>query len=162
MTNAATDERTTHIPLEFDNVPTTKQLQDLMHAINHELDQGNLVRLDNIWDVPNGATIIYRIHPAGVLKNAVQTIEQMTALPHVLLYPGYLHLCKPGTPARVIAIEDCGGFGTQHLAQAHAYRLCMNHTYNKHDEDCNDDADPSYEGNEDRYLDCSWEDPRTD
>ena len=149
-------ERTTHIPLEFDNVPTTKQLQDLMHAINHELDQGNLVRLDNDWDVPNGATIIYRICPAGVLKNAVQTIEQMAALPHVLLYPGYLHLCRPGTPSRVIAIEDCGGFGARHLQQAHAYRLCMNHRYNKHD--VTNDATNNYECNEDSYLDCSWED----
>ena len=161
MTNAVTDERTTHIPLEFDNVPTTKQFQDLIHAINHELDQGNLVRLVNDWDVPNGATIIYRIRPAGVLKNAVQTIEQMAALPHVLLYPGYLHLCKPGTPARVIAIEDCGGFGAQHFQQAYAYRLCMNHTYNEHDEDY-DDTPLNYECNEDKYLDCSWEDKRTD
>ena len=31
--------------LTFDNPPTVKQLQDLMHAINHELDQGNLVLL---------------------------------------------------------------------------------------------------------------------
>lgn len=158
MTNTAINERTTHIPLEFDNVPTTKQLQDLMQAINHELDQGNLVRLVNDWNVPNGLTIILRIRPADSTSNAAQTIEQMAALPHVLLYPGYLHMCKPGTPARVIAIEDCGGFGAQHLAQAHAYRLCMSHRYNKHDADTSSD----YERNEDAYLDCSWEDPRND
>ena len=138
-----------------------KQLQELMKTINRELDQGNLVRLVNDWNVPNGATIIQRIQPADSTSNAVQTIEQIAALPRVLLYPGYLHLCKPGTPARVIAIEDCGGFGAQHLQQAHAYRLCMSHRYNKHDEDYND-TDPSYEHNEDRYLDLSWEDSRTD
>ena len=37
----------------------------------------------------------------------------------------------------------------------------MNHTYNEHDEDY-DGASGSYEGNEDAYLDCSWEDSRTD
>ena len=147
--------------LTFDNVPTTEQLRELMKTINNELDQGNLVRLVNDWNVPNGLTIIQRIRPADSTSNAVQTIEQIAALPHVLLYPGYLHLCKPGTPSRVIAIEDCGGFGAQHLAQAHAYRLCMNHTYNEHDEDY-DNADHSYERNEDAYLDCSWEDSRTD
>ena len=150
--------------LTFDNVPTTEQLQELMKTINRELDQGNLVRLVNVWDVPNGLTIIQRIRPAskaasmGSTSNAVQTIEQIAALPRVLLYPGYLHLCKPGTPSRVIAIEDCGGFGAQHMQQAHAYRLCMNHTYNKHD----DDTDHSYERDEDKYLDLSWEDKRTD
>lgn len=150
--------------LKFDNVPTTEQLQELMKTINRELDQGNLVRLVNDWDVPNGLTIIQRVIPAskvastGSTSNAVQTIEQIAALPHVLLYPGYLHLCKPGTPSRVIAIEDCGGFGARHMQQAHAYRLCMNHTYNEHD----DNADHSYERNEDAYLDCSWEDSRTD
>lgn len=143
----------------FDNVLTTEQLQELMQTINRELDQGNLVRLVNDWNVPNGLTIVQRIRPADSTSNAAQTIEQIAALPHVLLYPGYLHLCKPGTPARVIAIEDCGGFGAQHLAQAHAYRLCMNHRYNKHDEDY--DNEPSYEGNEDRYLDLSWEDKRS-
>ena len=149
--------------LTFDNVPTDKQLQELMKTINRELGQGNLVRLVNNWDVPNGLTIVQRIRPADSTSNAVQTIEQIAALPHVLLYPGYLHLCKPGTPARVIAIEDCGGFGAQHLQQAHAYRLCMNHRYNEHDlADTNNDATNSYEHNEDRYLDCSWEDPRTD
>ena len=153
--------------LTFDNVPTTEQLQELMKTINRELDQGNLVRLVNDWNVPNGATIIRRVIPASKgasadsTSNAAQTIEQMAALPHVLLYPGYLHLCKPGTPARVIAIEDCGGFGSRDLQQAHAYRLCMNHTYNEHDEDY-DGASDSYEGNEDAYLDCSWEDSRTD
>ena len=153
--------------LTFDNVPTTEQLQELMKTINRELDQGNLVRLVNCWDVPNGLTIIQRVITASKdastdsTSNAVQTIEQIAALPHVLLYPGYLHLCKPGTPARVIAIEDCGGFGSRDLQQAHAYRLCMNHTYNEHDEDY-DGASGSYEGNEDAYLDCSWEDSRTD
>ena len=139
-----------------------KQLQELMKTINRELDQGNLVRLINDWNVPNGLTIIQRIRPADSTSNAVQTIEQIAALPHVLLYPGYLHLCKPGTPARVIAIEDCGGFDAQHLQQAHAYRLCLNHTYNAHDTDSTDDATTSYECNEDKYLDCSWEDSRTD
>ena len=110
-----------------------RQLQDLMKTINRELDQGNLVRLVNNWDVPNGLTIIQRIRPADSTSNEVQTIEQIAALPHVLLYPGYLHLCEPGTPARVIAIEDCGGFGERHLQQAHAYRLCMNHRGNTHD-----------------------------
>ena len=149
--------------LTFDNVPTTEQLRELMHAINHELDQGNLVRLVNNWDVPNGLTIVQRIRPADSTSNAVQTIEQIAALPHVLLYPGYLHLCKPGTPARVIAIEDCGGFGERHLQQAHAYRLCMNHRYNAHDlADANNGAANNYEHNEDRYLDLSWEDKRTD
>ena len=149
--------------LTFDNVPTTEQLQELMKTINRELDQGNLVRLVNNWDVPNGLTIIQRIRPADSTSNAVQTIEQIAALPHVLLYPGYLHLCKPGTPARVIAIEDCGGFGARHMQQAHAYRLCMNHRYNAHDlDDTSDDATTSYECNEDAYLDLSWEDSRTD
>ena len=138
-----------------------RQLHELMKTINRELDQGNLVRLVNNWNVPNGLTIIQRIRPADSTSNAVQTIEQIAALPHVLLYPGYLHLCKPGTPSRVIAIEDCGGFGARHLQQAHAYRLCMSHRYNKHDEDY-DDATTSYEGNEDAYLDLSWEDKRTD
>lgn len=157
--------------LTFDNVPTAEQWRELMKTINRELGQGNLVRLVNDWDVPNGATIVQRVIPASRVaskgasadstSNAVQTIEQIAALPHVLLYPGYLHLCKPGTPSRVIAIEDCGGFGAQHLQQAHAYRICMSHTYNKHDEDY-DDADTSYEGNEDAYLDPSWEDKRTD
>ena len=153
--------------LTFDNVPTTEQLQELMKTINRELGQGNLVRLVNDWNVPNGLTIIQRVIPTSKVastdstSNAVQTIEQIAALPHVLLYPGYLHLCKPGTPARVIAIEDCGGFGSPNMQQAHAYRLCMSHTYNKHDEDY-DDANCSYECNEDRYLDCSWEDSRTD
>ena len=144
-----------------------KQLHELMQTINSELEQGNLVRLVNDWNVPNGLTIIQRIIPASKVAsedstaNAAQTIEQIAALPHVLLYPGYLHLCKPGTPSRVIAIEDCGGFGSRNLQQAHAYRLCMNHRYNKHDEDYDDTA-TNYEGNEDRYLDCSWEDSRTD
>ena len=151
--------------LTFDNPPTVKQLQDLMHAINHELDQGNLVRLVNDWDVPNGLTIIQRVIPASKdasadsTSNAVQTIEQIAALPHVLLYPGYLHVCEPGTPSRVIAIEDCGGFGTRHLQQAHAYRLCMSHRYNAHDlVVTNNNATNNYECNEDAYLDCSWED----
>lgn len=84
--------------LTFDNVPTTKQLQDLMQTINRELGQGNLVRLVNDWDIPNGATIIQRVIPASMhtnkaasadsTSNAVQTIEQIAALPHVLLYPG--------------------------------------------------------------------------
>ena len=147
--------------ITFDNVPTTEQLQELMKTINRELDQGNLVRLVNVWDVPNGLTIIQRIRPADSTSNAVQTIEQIAALPHVLLYPGYLHLCKPGTPSRVIAIEDCGGFGARHLQQAHAYRLCMSHRYNKHD-DANNDATSNCEHNEDQYLDLSWEDKRTD
>ena len=140
-----------------------KQLRELMQTINSELDQGNLVRLANDWNVPNGLTIIQRIRPTDSTANAAQTIEQIAALPHVLLYPGYLHLCKPGTPARVIAIEDCGGFGAQHLQQAHAYRLCMNHRYNAHDvDDASDDTTNNYEHNEDAYLDCSWEDSRTD
>ena len=140
-----------------------KQLHELMQTINSELDQGNLVRLVNNWNVPNGATTIQRIRPADSTSNAAQTIEQIAALPRVLLYPGYLHLCKPGTPARVIAIEDCGGFGSSNMQQAHAYRLCMNHRYNAHDlNDTSDDTATSYEGNEDRYLDCSWEDSRTD
>ena len=143
--------------LTFDNVPTTEQLRELMKTINSELDQGNLVRLVNDWNVPNGATIIQRIRPADSTSNAAQTIEQIAALPRVLLYPGYLHLCKPGTPSRVIAIEDCGGFGSSNMQQAHAYRLCMNHTYNEHDEDY-DANDLNYECNEDRYLDLSWED----
>lgn len=144
-----------------------KQLQALMRTINYELDQGNLVRLINNWDVPNGATYIQRIRPADSTSNAVQTIEQIAALPRVLLYPGYLHLCKPGTPARVISIEDCGGFGASNLQQAHAYRLRMSNTYNKHD--LINDSDGSatsastlYEGNEDAYLDLSWEDKRSD
>ena len=151
--------------LTFDNVPTTEQLQELMKTINRELDQGNLVRLVNNWDVPNGATIIQRVIPsskdvsADSTSNAVQTIEQIAALPHVLLYPGYLHLCKPGTPSRVIAIEDCGGFGSPNMQQAHAYRLCMNHRYNAHDlDDTSDDTSLNYECNEDKYLDLSWED----
>ena len=144
-------------------VPTTKQLHELMQTINRELDQGNLVRLVNDWNVPNGLTIMQRIRPADSTSNAVQTIEQIAALPHVLLYPEYLHLCKPGTPSRVIAIEDCGGFGARHLQQAHAYRLCMNHRYNAHDlADANNDATSNYEHSEDQYLDLSWEDKRTD
>lgn len=153
--------------LTFDNVLTSEQLHELMQTINRELDQGNLVRLINDWDVPNGATYVQRIIPASKAtskaasadstSNAVQTIEQIAALPHVLLYPGYLHLCKPGTPARVIAIEDCGGFGARHLAQAHAYRLCMNNRYNKHDEDYDADSQTDTIG-EDSYLDLSWED----
>ena len=136
---------------------TNKQLQELMQAINNELDQGNLVHLINDWDTPNGLTIIQRIIPDA---NAAPTIEEMAALPHVLLYPGYLHLCKPGTPSRVIAIEDCGGFGSRNLLQAHAYRLCMNHRYNQHDFPPDGETDEAncYGFNEDKYLDCSWED----
>ena len=145
--------------LTFDNVPTTEQLQELMKTINRELDQGNLVHLVNRWNVPNGVTIIQRIRPANSTTKAVQTIEQIAALPHVLLYPGYLYLCKPGTPARVIAIMDCGGFGSPNMQQAHAYRLCMSHRYNTHDISIDD---LYHEIDEDKYLDCSWEDPRTD
>lgn len=125
--------------LTFDNIPTAKQWQELIKTINHELDQGNLVRLVNYWDIPNGLTIIQRVIPAskrarsGSILNAEPTIEQIAALPRVILYPGYLSLCRPGTPSRVIAIMDCGDFREQHLQQAQAYRLCMNHTYNKHD-----------------------------
>ena len=107
----------------------TKQLHELMQTINRELDQGNLVRLVNNWDVPNGLTIVQRIRPADSTSNAVQTIEQIAALPHVLLYPGYLHLCKPGTPARVIAIEDCGTL--ENLARKYCGSMKFTHTFDR-------------------------------
>ena len=50
-----------------------------------------------------------------------------------IIYPGYLNLTKAGTPSRVLCLEDCGGFGDEHLKGVNSWRCCMSHTYNEHD-----------------------------
>ena len=52
---------------------------------------------------------------------------------HKIIYPGYLNLTKAGTPSRVLCLEDCGGFGDEHLKSVNSWRCCMSHTYNGHD-----------------------------
>ena len=118
----------------------TTEIRDVIDLINHLLSEGHEVRVN-----PSYVHACTSIICDG---DAVDSVEG------AIIYPGSLNLTKAGTPARICALEDCGGFGAPHLKGVNSWRCCMAYTYNDHDRENWYDPD---EGGEDRYLDASFE-----
>lgn len=111
------------------------------HYINDLLSENSEVRLQQ--DYEHGCTSVIC---DGI---AIATIDR------VIIYGGYLGLTAPGTPSRVTALEYTGKFGAPQLQGILSYKCVMSDTYNDHDRVNWYDPD---EGNEDAYLDASFED----
>ena len=116
------------------------KIRDAMDLINRLLSEGHEVRIKP-----------YYVHACTHIICDGVVIDSVDG---AIIYPGYLNLTKAGTPARICALEDRGGFGAPHLKGVNSWRCCMTHIYNDHDrENCYN----SDEGGEDRYLDASYE-----
>ena len=120
------------------------EIRDAMGLINHLLSEEHEVRVK-----PDYSHACTHIRCDGDVIDSVEG---------AIIYPGYLNLTKAGTPARILCLEDCGGFGDPHLKGVNSWRCCMTHTYNDHDRENWGDPD---EGGEDRYLDASYEEEVT-
>ena len=100
-------------------------MKDLLKLANKALAEGHLVRITND-------------HVKGSSQLLVDG-ELVWSRQDTIVYPGFLNCTKPGTPCRVLAVEQGLGFGAEHAKHWSDYTLCLSHTYNAHDFSNNDE-----------------------
>ncbi len=113
-------------------------------VINTALEQGKQVRIENSFATKSTDIII----------NDPEHKVTVT-LKNIILYPGFVNCTRPGTPARITKIRDCGGFGAEGYENVKAYGINMSNDYNSHD--MGDESEPEPYYGTDKYLEDGHE-----